>query len=90
MKPIEKWNLTEVARVTVDDCEIVVVDDGSFRTAMFADRFDAETEVEDYSEWCSGEGSGIGDEDLCARIAAAADLDGIYSAGSCTWVEATS
>ena len=70
--PKEKWNLREIARVDVDDVEYVIVDDGAYTVAMEAVIYDAPTEEDDYSTWCSGEGASIDDHALCARIAEAA------------------
>ncbi|MGE3526007.1 MAG: hypothetical protein AB7I33_08800 [Gemmatimonadales bacterium] len=84
--PKSRWNLTEVARVTVDGTDYVVYDDGSYRVAIEADDFDAGTEETDYSLWCAAT-AGVGDRDLARRIAAEAGLDGIYTCGDCTWVE---
>lgn len=84
--------LSLVARVTVDDSAYVVYSDGTYTTAIDEASWEmVDTDVygdRDYSEWCASSGSGVGDTDLCARIARAADLDGITSAGSCIWCAA--
>lgn len=89
LTPAERWSLTEVARVEVDGETYVVVDDGTYRTAQHVGVFDAETSETDYSAWCAAN-PGVGDEDLCARIATVAELPGVVTAGSCRWVAAVS
>lgn len=87
------FGLTETARATVDGVEYVVADDGVFRCAVPADAYDDVPDAytaRDYSAWCSSEGTGIGDHDLCARIAAAAGLGGIHAAGACAYIKAAS
>lgn len=113
MNATECFGLTEIARVTVDETEYVIVDDESFRYAVLAEEYDnvddrygrhavpafdghnertidaaREHNVERYSLWCAGDGSGVGDIDLCSRIAAAAGIDGMHVAGSCVYVAA--
>lgn len=89
LTPAERWSLTEVARVEVDGETYVVVDDGTYRTAQLGGAFDAETSETDYSAWCAAN-PGVGDEDLCARIATVAEIPGVVTAGSCRWVAAVS
>lgn len=87
MRPADRWHLQEIGRTVVDGTEYVVYSDGACTWAVKAADFDRETPEEDYSIWCQAEGAGIGDTELCRRIAEAADLDGIYSAGACCWVD---
>lgn len=89
LTPADRWSLTEVARVELDGAAYVVVDDGTYCTAMEAEAFDAPTDEADYSAWCAAN-PGIGNEDLCARLATEAGLDGIFSSGACTRVAAVS
>lgn len=84
--------LSLIARVTVADSAYVVYSDGAYTTALDETSWEmVDTDVygpDNYSEWCAGSGSGVGDTDLCRRIARAAGLDGITSAGSCIWCAA--
>ena len=85
--PANRWNLDEVARVTIDGDEYVIYSDDSHTVAIDAADFGAPTTEHDYSLWCAGT-TGAGDHDLVARIAEAAGLDGLYSCGDCSWVNA--
>ncbi len=85
--PAARWNLDELARVTVDGTEYVVYSDGHYSWAMPAAGYDAETSEEDYSHWCTTRaGRGIGDHALLRRILVAAELEVVYSAGDCVGV----
>lgn len=84
--PAERWNLREDARVTVADTEYVIYSDECYAWAIEAEAFDRPTEEDDYSEWCVGDGSGVGDDELRQAIA---DASGrlIYTAGVATPVQ---
>ena len=87
----EKFSLTELARVTVDTVDYVVYSDGSFRWAVDADSYDDVDEgysADDYSLWCAEDDEGVSDAHRCARIAAAAGLEGVHVAGTGVWCEA--
>lgn len=49
-----------------------------------ADEFNSQR----YSLWCAEAGSGVGDDELCARIARAAQVEGIYTSGSARYAKA--
>jgi hypothetical protein len=52
--PSARWNLIEVVRFTAWDVDYVAYGDlGSFVDVIEAGDFDAETEEDDYSLWCS-------------------------------------
>lgn len=91
--PAQRWGLTEHALVTVDGTDYVLYSDDQHMWAMDAAAYHAPTEESDYSLWCSGEGSGIGDHRLLVRILEAAreqdpvSPDCVLAAGSCDTVD---
>lgn len=88
MTPKEQWALREQGRGEVDGITYVVYSDDEFAWAVAATVFDAPTSVEEYSDWCLGEGKGVSDLALCARIASACGVRGFCAAGNVTWVRA--
>jgi hypothetical protein len=87
--PVVRWDLCEENRAIVDGVEYVIYTDEVGIWAIEATKWDAPTARTDYSDWCSSsEGYGIGERDLCARIAAKAGLKGIYACGVACWIYA--
>lgn len=96
----DRFDLDFIGRITVDGAQWhgtqwVIYSDGTYTHAIDAADWDAavpigpvrDDETDHYSEWCS-ETTCAGDDDLCARIAAGADLEGIHAGGTCAFVPA--
>lgn len=84
------FGLTEIARVSVDDVDYVLADDGVYVDAVDADAYDnvPETyEASDYSLWCAEAGPGVGDVALFRRILRAAGRT-YANSGACGGVHA--
>ena len=84
-------NLTIIDTVTVNhndmSFELAIIDDGQFAHVYDSSDLDADVEYSDYNDFCQRVRA-HSNEAIIAKAAAAAGLDGAYTAGDCRWVEA--